>query len=34
LIDNYLDAYSKMVLLDKLNSKWFVDKSWIAALPR
>jgi len=34
LIDNYLDAYSNMGLLDKLNSKWFVDKSWIAALPR
>ncbi|RLA09404.1 MAG: ABC transporter substrate-binding protein [Gammaproteobacteria bacterium] len=34
LIDNYLETYSNMGLLEKLNAKWFVDKSWIAALPR
>ena len=34
LVDNYLDTYAKAGLLDKLNSKWFVDKSWIAALPQ
>ncbi|OUS17649.1 ABC transporter substrate-binding protein [Gammaproteobacteria bacterium 50_400_T64] len=32
LVDNYLDTYTKAGLLDTLNSKWFVDKSWLAAL--
>ena len=33
LVDNYLDTYGKMGLLNKLRQKWFEDKSWIAALP-
>jgi len=33
LVQNYLDAYAKMGVLAKLRSKWFEDKSWIAALP-
>jgi len=33
LVQNYLDAYGKMGVLSKLRSKWFEDKSWIAALP-
>ncbi len=33
LVQNYLDAYGKMGVLAKLRSKWFEDKSWIAALP-
>ena len=32
LVNNYLDTYAKADLLATLNSKWFVDKSWLAAL--
>ena len=34
LVNNYLTTYEKAGLLDKLNSKWFVDKSWLAALAK
>lgn len=33
LVDNYLDAYGKTGLLNKLRKKWFDDGSWMAALP-
>jgi polar amino acid transport system substrate-binding protein len=33
LVDNYLDTFGKMGMLNKLRKKWFEDKSWIAALP-
>ncbi len=33
LVDNYLDTYAKMGLLNKLRQKWFEDKTWVAALP-
>lgn len=33
LVENYLDAYSKMGVLAKLRKKWFEEKGWIAALP-
>lgn len=33
LVENYLDTFGKMGLLNKLRKKWFEDKSWIAALP-
>jgi polar amino acid transport system substrate-binding protein len=33
LVDNYLDTFGKMGMLNQLRKKWFEDKSWIAALP-
>ena len=33
LVDNYLDTFGKMGMLNRLRKKWFEDKSWIAALP-
>jgi ABC-type amino acid transport substrate-binding protein len=33
LVDNYLDTFGKMGVLNKLRKKWFEDQSWIAALP-
>ena len=33
LVDNYLSAYEKVGLMNKLRKKWFEDKGWIAALP-
>jgi ABC-type amino acid transport substrate-binding protein len=33
LVDNYLDAYSKMGTLTKLRKKWLEEKDWIAQLP-
>ncbi len=33
LVDNYMDTFGKMGMLNKLRQKWFEDKSWIAALP-
>lgn len=33
LVDNYLRAYEKTGVLNKLREKWFEDSSWIAALP-
>ncbi len=33
LVDNYLEAYGRMGVLNQLHKKWFEDSSWIAALP-
>ncbi len=33
LVDNYLEAYEKTGILNKLRKKWFEDSSWVAALP-
>ncbi len=33
LVDNYLDAYGKIGVMQKLQEKWFKDSSWVAALP-
>ena len=33
LVDNYVDAYEKIGLLNKLREKWFENSSWVAALP-
>jgi polar amino acid transport system substrate-binding protein len=33
LVDNYLETFAKMGVLNKLRKKWFEDQSWIAALP-
>ncbi|TGD75773.1 transporter substrate-binding domain-containing protein [Mangrovimicrobium sediminis] len=33
LVDNYLDSYGKMGLLNKLRDKWFENAEWITALP-
>lgn len=33
LVDNYLDAYEKSGLLNKLRKKWFEDSSWVSRLP-
>lgn len=33
LVDNYLKAYEKTGILNKMREKWFADSSWVAALP-
>ena len=33
LVDNYLDAYEKTGLLNKLRKKWFEDSTWVSRLP-
>ena len=33
LVQNYVDAYAKMGVMQKLQEKWLKDSSWIAALP-
>lgn len=33
LVDNYVDAYEKIGLLNKLREKWFENSAWVAALP-
>lgn len=33
LVDNFLDAYGKTGVMNKLRKKWLEDSSWIAALP-
>ncbi|MAT92597.1 MAG: ABC transporter substrate-binding protein [Halioglobus sp.] len=33
LVENYLRAYEKSGVLNKLREKWFEDSSWVAALP-
>jgi len=33
LVENYLDAYGKMGVLNQLRKRWLEDGSWIAALP-
>ncbi|MEM1114144.1 MAG: transporter substrate-binding domain-containing protein [Pseudomonadota bacterium] len=33
LIENYLDAYEKLGVVNKMRKKWLEDKSWVVALP-
>ncbi len=33
LVDNYLDAYTRIGVLAKLRKKWLEDSGWLAALP-
>lgn len=33
LLQNYLDSYQTMGLLQKLHEKWFKDRSWLSQLP-
>ncbi len=33
LLENYMTAFDKIGLLDRLYKKWFEDNSWVAALP-
>tara|TARA_R110002110_G_scaffold205066_7_gene416908 strand:+ start:32105 stop:32914 length:810 start_codon:yes stop_codon:yes gene_type:complete len=33
LVQNYLDAYGKLGVLNQLRKKWFENNEWIAALP-
>ena len=33
LVQNYVDAYGKMGVMQKMQERWFKDSSWIAALP-
>lgn len=33
LVDNYLEAYTRIGLLAKLREKWLKDNAWLAALP-
>ncbi|MBN7797032.1 transporter substrate-binding domain-containing protein [Parahaliea mediterranea] len=33
LVDNYLEAYTKIGLLAQLRKKWMEDNAWLAALP-
>lgn len=33
LVDNYLDSYTRIGLLEQLHKKWLKDNSWLAMLP-
>lgn len=33
LVDNYLEAYTRIGLLEKLRKKWLQDNAWLASLP-